>query len=176
MKKSLSNAHNAKQQGFKIGYYHFCRPDKTNGGTVSSDAIAEANDAISRMRNLPVSDIPFVLDLEDQETKKGHWDTPLSPPDYLLWINTFIGTISLHISTGVMIYSRKEYLDRHLPHNHDLGKHKLWISFYPANPDVNKVASPIGWGDWSIWQYKDKGIIGTSGPLDLNIMKDSSLF
>lgn len=34
--KAIEHANNAKQTGLKIGYYHFCRPDKRNGGTVIS--------------------------------------------------------------------------------------------------------------------------------------------
>ena len=39
--KARIHADNAKAKGLKIGYYHFCRPDKKNGGTVESDATAE---------------------------------------------------------------------------------------------------------------------------------------
>jgi lysozyme len=159
----------AKQQNFRIGYYHFCHADKRNGGTIESDATAEAKDALSRMQNLPAGDLPFVLDLEDD-------NTPLSPNEYLLWVRTFINTITFSSPEPVMIYSRAEFLNRRLPPDHDLGKHKLWISRFPTNPDVNKISPPIGWVDWSIWQYKESGIIGSSSKIDLNIMKDASLF
>lgn len=168
-KQALSNAHNALQQNFRIGYYHFCHADRRNGGSIQSDATAEANDAISRVKNLPQQDLPFVLDLEDD-------NTPLSPNEYLLWVNTFINTITPFAPGGIMIYSRKEFLDRRLPPNHGLVNHKLWISRYPKLPDAKNVPPPVGWNDWSIWQYKDSGIIGTSSKVDLNIMKDPSLF
>ena len=169
-KQATLNAQAALQQTFRIGYYHFCHADTKSGGTIQADATAEANDAISRVKNLPPADMPFVLDLEDD-------NTPLPTVQYLNWVNTFIATISPFSPKGIMIYSRKEFLDRRLPHDHSLGQNiKLWISKYPSHPDVNNVPSPIGWDDWSIWQYKDSGIIGTSGNVDLNIMKDSSLF
>jgi len=164
------NAQNALQQNFRIGYYHFCHADMKSGGTIEKDAETEAKDAISRMQNLPSADLPFVLDLEDD-------NTPLSPKQYLNWVNTFIATITPFTPTGIMIYGRKEFLDRHLPDPHGLGEQiKLWISRYPAVPDAKKVSCPIGWDDWSIWQYKEKGVIASSNPIDLNIMKDSSLF
>lgn len=49
----------AKQSGIKIGYYHFCRPDTRNGGTVINDAKAEADDAMSRMAVIPTPDLPW---------------------------------------------------------------------------------------------------------------------
>jgi lysozyme len=164
------HAQNALQQNFRIGYYHFCHADRKSGGTIEKDAEAEAKDAVSRMQNLPSADLPFVLDLEDD-------NTPLLPNQYLIWVNTFIATITPFSAKGIMIYSRKEFLDRRLPGGHGLGQQaKLWISRYPEHPDASNVASPIGWDDWSIWQYKETGVIGSSSPIDLNIMKDSSLF
>lgn len=165
------HAQTALQQNFRIGYYHFCHADMKSGGTIEKDAQNEAKDAMSRMQGLPMSDLPFVLDLEDD-------NTPLSPKQYTDWVKAFIATmVPPFTRKGIMIYSRKEFLDRHLEPGHDLGQQvKLWISRYPEHPDMNNVPSPAGWNDWSIWQYKDKGIIGTSSPIDLNIMKDPTLF
>ncbi|MDI3322703.1 glycoside hydrolase family 25 protein [Pinibacter soli] len=168
---SATHVHNAKLQNFKIGYYHFCRPDTRNGGSVKSDATAEANEMISRIATLASPDLPIVLDLEDQPT----WDSPLGKADYLLWVNTFIEAIDAHFTKGVMLYSRKEYLDRKLPANHGLGKHKLWMSYYPSNPDATKVPVPNGWNDWAVWQYTEHGTIGRNPTVDLNILKDTSL-
>ena len=169
--QAATHVRNAKLQNFKIGYYHFCRPDTRNGGSVRSDATAEANEVISRIANLASPDLPVVLDLEDQP----NWDSPLGKTDYLLWVNTFIETINAHLTKGVMLYSRKEYLDRKLPPNHGLGKHKLWMSYYPSNPDATKVPVPNGWNDWAVWQYTEHGSIGKNPTVDLNILKDSSL-
>lgn len=169
--KAKENALNAASKNIKIGYYHFCRPDSRNGGTIESDARAEANEAISIMTGLPTYHLPLVLDLEDQ---KG-WDTPLRPKDYLLWITTFINLITDKTGVSPIIYSRKEYLDRKLPKNHGLQNIKLWMSYYPVNPDCTKVGIPNGWNDWSIWQYTENGILGTNAKIDINIMKDDFL-
>lgn len=165
------HAFTAKQNGFKIGYYHFCRPDMRNSGTVLGDAAAEAVEARSRISVITPPDLPLVLDLEDQQ----HWDTPLSPADYLLWIKTFISKAMETSSVAPIIYSRKEYLDRKLPHDHDLGRYKLWNSLYSSR-DCNKVPCPVGWQDWAIWQYCEDGVIGQNSNLDINILKDQSLF
>ena len=169
--KAKEHALTAKQNGFKIGYYHFCRPDTRNGGSVISDATAEADEAISRMAAAIKPDLPLVLDLEDET----NWDTPLIRRDYLDWINTFINRIKEKSGPECMIYSRKEYLDRKLPADHDLGKYRLWISLYSAN-DCNKVKCPVGWNDWAMWQYCEHGVIGNNSELDINILKDTTLF
>lgn len=163
---------NSKSRGLKTGYYHFCRPDTRNGGTVTSDAAAEANEALQIINVLGKPDLPLVLDLEEWGPGK---DSPLGKNDYLTWVNTFIKTVK---DKGIecMIYSRKNYLEEKLPADHNLGNIKLWLAFYPDKPDLNKVAVPHGWTDWSIWQYTEKGSIGKSTPLDINILKDSTLF
>lgn len=169
--KAKENAQNAVSKNIEIGYYHFCRPDTRNGGTVISDATAEANEALNLMKSLPKSNLPLALDLEDQSS----WDTPLNPNDYLLWIKTFVAQIQTAMSVAPILYSRKEYLDRKLPKTHTLGNLKLWISYYPKQPDCNKVTIPNGWTDWAIWQYTENGTIGQSSPVDLNILKDASI-
>jgi lysozyme len=169
--KAKELAQKAKQYQFRIGYYHFCRPDSKNGGTVLKDATAEANDALDRMSSIGAPDLPLVMDLEDQQK----WDTPLDPPDYLLWINTFMGRIQEATGTSPMIYSRKEYLDRRLPTNHHLGDHKLWISRYSMQ-DARQLQLPAGWNSWSIWQYCEDGNIGNNSKLDINILIDPTLF
>jgi lysozyme len=169
---AMEHADNAKQKGLRIGYYHFCRPDNKNGGSVINDAIAEAEEALKIIAELKVPDLPLVLDLENQNT----WDTKLSKPDYLLWVSTFLNRIKEKSGVDCIIYSRKEYLDRKLLSTHNLGKYKIWISYYPSLPDANKVVCPNGWDDWAIWQYTEKGVIGNSNPIDINILKDSTLF
>lgn len=169
--RAKENALKAKQNNFRIGYYHFCRPDTRNGGTVESDATAEADEALKRMSFITKPDLPLVLDLEDQQS----WDTSLNSSQYLIWINIFIQQICEKSGGTCMIYSRKNYLDEHLPAKHDLGKIKLWISKYSTN-DCKDVKCPVGWSDWAMWHYCKDGIIGDNSKLDINILKDKSLF
>ncbi len=170
-RKANENARNAEAKSIKIGYYHFCRPDRRNGGTIVSDAKAEATQALGLMQLLPKSSLPLVMDLEDQLS----WDTPLKRNEYLLWIKTFTEVIQSGMNIQPIIYSRKEYLDRKLPKEHHLGHLKLWMSYYPKNPDCNIVTIPNGWTDWAIWQYTEKGAIGKSPKIDVNILKDQSI-
>jgi lysozyme len=170
--KAKQHSENAVALGIKIGYYHFCHPDKKSGNSVVADATAEANDALSRLANLPKPELPLTLDLEDAPP----WDSHLNFNDYSLWVTTFIDKIKAAINRDCMIYSRRLYLDGKFPADHPFGKNKLWISSYPTNPDCNKVRCPKGWNDWSIWQYTETGAIGSNPQIDINISKDNSIF
>jgi lysozyme len=172
-KQAKVNADNAKQKGLRIGYYHFCHPDTKMGGSVENDATAEANEALKVMAGLQKNDLPLVLDLE---TGLGGVDSPLSQANYLLWVTTFIERIKTVSGADIIIYGNRPYLNSKLPTGHDLGKHKLWLAAYPAKPDCDKTDCPIGWKDWAIWQYTEDGVIGKNPKLDINILKDPTLF
>jgi GH25 family lysozyme M1 (1,4-beta-N-acetylmuramidase) len=168
-KKAKEHSDNARANNLKVGYYHFCRPDTKNGGTVESDAMAEANEALSIINTLGKPDLPLVLDLEDQAT----WDTPLQPNAYLQWVQTFIGRLS-QAGTPAIIYSRKGYLDQKLPSTHNLGSNDLWIANY-SQRDCDRVLNPTGWQSWAIWQFTESGVIGNNQKLDINILKSENL-
>jgi lysozyme len=169
--KAKDLARQAAEYQLKTGYYHFCRPDRRNGGTVTLDATAEADDALGRMSAIGPSELPLVMDLEDQQ----QWDTPLEPKDYLSWVNTFMARIKDKTGRMPAIYSRKKYLDQKLPADHGLGVCKLWISRYGIR-DARQLELPVGWYDWSLWQYCEDGVIGENSKLDINILKDPTLF
>jgi len=168
-KKAKEHSENAKANNLKVGYYHFCRPDTKNGGTIESDSLAEANEALNIINALGQADLPLVLDLEDQQ----NWDTPLLKDDYLKWIQIFIEKIK-QSDIKVIVYSRKEYLDRKLPSAHDLGNNGLWISNY-SQKDCDRVLNPTGWQTWALWQFTESGVIGNNLKLDVNILKDENL-
>jgi len=164
-----THALNAKQNGLKIGYYHFCRP-QTRGGTVQQAGIAEAQDTLKVIANLPVpADLPLMLDLENV-TEPGHeWDSPLNRADYLQWIHSYIDTVAP--GGQVFIYTYKAYMDGKLPADHDLGTYPLWLASY--HTDANNAACPVGWADWQIWQFEGKGVLGKNNPIDLDVMKNN---
>jgi lysozyme len=168
--QAKTHAENAKKNGLKIGYYHFAHPDARNGGTVQTDAEAEAKYALGLIDGLTVPDLPLVLDLENE-------NMPLNKTDFLFWIKTFLETIeSTPGSSAPIIYSTKSYLESKLPSTHDLfEEHKLWIANY-SQTDCAKIKCPAGCKDWAMWQYTESAVIGGNGKTDLNIMKDTSLF
>jgi GH25 family lysozyme M1 (1,4-beta-N-acetylmuramidase) len=52
------------------------------------------------------------------------------------------------------------------------GQYPLWIAAYIKNPEVSLPVIPIGWNEWQIWQFTEKGQVnGYNGDIDLNIMK-----
>lgn len=157
---AAQHAANAIAHKMQIGYYHFCRPE-TRGGTVQQAATDEAQYTISQLNLLPKADMPLMLDLEVA--------SPLSPDDYLLWVNTYIA--ALPQGTNVIIYTYTSYINSHLPPNHDLGKYPLWLARY--SNDGNEAVCPVGWTDWTIWQFEGGGILGDNMPIDLDIMKGS---
>jgi len=167
-KMAKQNAGTAKKLGLKIGYYHFCHPDTRSGGTVISDATAEADEAVNLVRTLSTPDLPLVLDLENE-------NMPLNKSDFLQWIETFIDRVINKTETEPMIYSGKAYLDARLSPNHSLGKYRIWIPRYEMN-DAQKLRCPVGWTDWTMWQYTEHGKIGINPDFDINILKDKSLF
>lgn len=170
-KMAKVHAANAQRLGIKIGYYHFCRPDTRNGGTIESDARAEAQEALNIMAALPPAALPLALDLEDVASPR--WDTPLGRADYQTWIETFIGHITQQ-GIRCLLYSRKEYLDRKLPAVHTLGAHSLWIAIYSI-ADCKRVVCPMGWDKWAIWQFTEEGKTAGNAKIDLNILQDTSL-
>ncbi len=168
--EARQHAQKAIESGLRIGFYHFCRPDAKYGRSVVSDALAEADDALGRIAAIATPHLPLVLDLEDQT----NWDTPLDKIDYTLWVNTFIDRVKQKTARAPMIYSRREYLDRKLKADHGLGMYKLWLSRYTT--DISKTKCPLGWADWSVWQYTETGVLLPGTHLDINVMKDPSLF
>lgn len=167
--KAKEHVLNAKKNGLKIGYYHFAHPDIKSGGTVAADAESESNFALQIMSGLTAPDLPLVLDLENE-------NMPLSKNDFLLWVKTFLRVVENNrVASAPILYSTKAYLESKLPSTHDLAAHKLWIANY-SQTDCNNLKIPATWQDWSMWQYTDSAVIGGNGQLDVNIMKDTSLF
>lgn len=156
--KANIHAHNAKTNGIKVGYYHFARPDKKFGGTAENDSLAEANEVLSTIKNLPVLDLPLVLDLEDTPP----WDSPLGKTDYLAWVNNFIKSYN----KPVILYSRKSYLDLKLDPAHGLTA-PVWLSRYTF--DFKRALPPAGWQQFLGWQFSEDGKVANYHPLDLSI-------
>jgi lysozyme len=168
------NARNARNAGLKIGYFHFARPDTTNGGTIESDAIAEANEVYNTVVNLPGYDLPPMIDFEDVPNEG--WDSPLAPDEYLLWITTFTRQLRANIplpGKKFLLYSRKTYLENKLTAAPDLANdYKLWLSRYSA--DYNDAETINFWTDWDVWQFTQVGTIYPNSLIDLDIWKRDS--
>jgi len=152
-----SNAIKAKQQGLKIGYYHFASLNSLN---IVEDAKKEVAYFLKQISTCPPNDLPLVLDIETNAIK-------LNPVQVLQYVHTFIDTLKIAGHEAVL-YSYAPFLDANLPKNHNLGNVKLWIAAYT---EEKKLKLPNGWNAYYIWQFMSTGKLeGITTDVDLNKM------
>lgn len=151
----------AQKNNIKIGYYHFARPGDI--GDPKLDASAEILNIKNHLNILPKPEFPITLDIEEYAKNcilQGN------AKNINVFINTFLGSFD-EVS---ILYSYRAFLDSNS--NHTFGTNPLWIAYYPSNPNKILPKLPLGWMDWKIWQFTDKGRIdGYNGDIDLNVMK-----
>jgi lysozyme len=156
--KAAINGAEAKRNGLKIGYYHYC---SLNEEDEIKDAKEEALWFIKVLHSLPTPDYPVVLDIEDP---KIYPSVNLDPQEIFTWIKTFFKTLVDNGYKDYVLYSYKPFLDSKLPKNHGLGNIKLWIAQYRP-----KLTLPNGWFNYWVWQYSDSGKVnGIKTNVDLN--------
>lgn len=151
-----TNATNAKNNGFKISFYHFA--------DTNTDAKANAinfKNLVDSYKNKLPNDLPLMLDLEDNASSPVR----LNKDNYLTWCNDFF---SQFINEDFVIYSRTNFLDEHLPEVHNLGCYKLWLSRY--NNDASVLKCPHGWDEWYMWQFTDEYSVSGKN-FDADLMK-----
>lgn len=154
--RALFNATEAKKNGIKVGYYHYC---SLNDKNEVYDATQEAAWFHKVLSKLPTSDLPVVLDIEDNNPT-----VHLQPGQVLNFINVFFSNLKSYGIIDHVLYSYTYFLNSHLPANHGLTGTKLWIADYTA-----PLILPKGWNSAWLWQYTDKGTIkGVHTPVDLN--------
>lgn len=155
------NAQGAIAAGIAVGYYHFARPG-VNPAAAEADNFFQTLSAI----NIPPTfAFPYALDLE---TNVG-----LDPNDLLTWVEdfltAFLGNFAASAQPAMIIYGAPDFLDKNLPPTHTLGQQfPLWV----AHVDVPAPRLPIGWTDWTIWQYNwNEQIAGISTNVDADLAK-----
>jgi lysozyme len=158
----------AQKNGVKVGYYHFARPG--NVALPEDDANEEAQNVLGHIGFLPVVKLPLVLDIEAY-SDQNIWDNKVDHMNR--FIKTFIAKMTAR-NIQVIVYSYKSFLDDNT--DHSFGAYPLWVAAYVKNPEVNLPVIPLGWTEWKIWQFTEKGQVGGyTGDIDLNIMKKSYL-
>jgi len=156
----------AQKNKIKIGYYHFARP--SDNIIPEDDAKAEITNVLNHLKLLPKVELPFVLDIEAY-ANNNIWVDADKVDHMNRFINTFISGLKEQ-GISVIIYSYRSFIDANT--NHTFGSNPLWLAAYIDNPEVNLPNLPLGWTDWKIWQFTEKGKIdGYVGDIDLNIMK-----
>ena len=150
-KNLQENANGAMKAGFPVSYYHFAYPHDT--ADVVADAKKQANFFLDTIQSLPKS-TNLCIDLEEYDDKKTpESDTHLSPANYALWLQAFLDVVENRKQIIPMIYSYKDYLNRHLPTDHKFGVYPLWIAAYQEQ----EPGLPAGWETWTMWQYSEHG-------------------
>lgn len=159
----LTNATEAKNNGFKIGYYHFASLNTVND---VADAKSEADYFIANIKKAPKADLPYILDLETNKVALGKARVQE-------WIKAFFTEMKAKGYDNTALYSYTPFLDSNLPANHSLGSIKLWIAAYV---NTAKPKLPKGWKEYWIWQYSCKGsVTGIKGNVDMNKTKDNDV-
>lgn len=154
--RALYNATEAKRNGIKVGYYHYC---SLNDKNEVQDAVSEATWLHKILSKLPTSDLPVVLDVEDNNP-----NVHLEDGEVLNFINAFFATLKTYGIIDYALYSYSYFLNDHLPVNHGLGGTKLWVADYTP-----PLILPKGWTTHWLHQYTDKGVIkGIKTNVDLN--------
>lgn len=156
------HALNAKEAGFKIGYYHYAEPS-----TGAYDASDEAAYFIANMRDFPKADFPPVLDIEDPGCN-------LTDTEVAAWILEFKRKLN-EAGKEMILYSYTPWLTEHLPDKHGLHNIPLWVAAYPKVFDIQKPPKlPKDWSAFVMWQYaateKVPVLKGADVVIDTNIM------
>ncbi|HEX8361333.1 MAG TPA: GH25 family lysozyme [Longimicrobium sp.] len=136
----------AADAGVMRGAYHYFRP--------SVDPVKQAENFLRAARIGP-NDLPAVLDVETSEGVAG---------DALLRaVRTWLETVERATGKRPIVYTYPDFWNRYAAGS--IGPYPLWIANYGR--DVPQI--PIGWNDWTFWQYTSTGRVpGIAGDVDQN--------
>lgn len=153
-RKAMSHGLGCEKVGIPFGYYHFATPSH-------DDAVAEANDFVKALNELPKWNLIPVLDLE--QNNRG-----MSRAAMEQWCKDFSEVIENELGCVVMLYGSPGLLDSYLPPNNNLGHMPLWVAHYQRG--ITEPRLPKGWDKFDIWQYADKGhpVEGVGPNVDVN--------
>lgn len=148
-----------KDAGIIRGAYHFFRP--------SAPVEAQVKSFLTTIGTLGINDLPPVLDLEEANTSadKDEWEAlPVEQrmPLALEWLRG----VEQALGRKPMIYTRSGFVKRCFGSAGALSDYPLWIAHYT---DASKPAVPVGWTDWTIWQYSSHGQVkGINSEVDMD--------
>lgn len=157
------NRTGARNNGLRVGAYHFARPDPSKG-----DAVEEARWFVNRATPRPGNLLP-VLDLE---TSKG-----LDSKGVTLWARRWVDEVRRLTGVTPLVYTSPYGWLSRTGDSRALARDgaPLWIAHWG-------VSSPLlpagGWdgNGWRVWQYTSHGhVAGISGRVDLDVVPGHSL-
>lgn len=147
----MINWRGAKDNGLLTGAYHYFLPQY--------DAVGQAEFFVSVVNATGLeSDLPLVLDVEEQGNTPGFADMVLACLQRIFQLS----------GRKPLLYTSIYYAQGHLreitPAHCD-----LWIANWTTRPNPNM---PNNWSDWTFWQYSNSGhgpTYGAQSPrIDLN--------
>ncbi|WP_051540264.1 GH25 family lysozyme [Clostridium ihumii] len=138
------NYSRAKEQGLKVGFYHFFR----------GDALNEARYFVECIKN-KVSDCLLALDIEV--------DCGMDASKLTTECITFLKEVKRLTGKNVVVYTYTSFANSSLDSR--LSKYPVWIAHYGVDtPGYNPI-----WTSWVGFQYSDKGQVnGVNGNCDVN--------
>jgi lysozyme len=144
------------------GAYHFFWP--------LADPAEQATNYIRSVGQLHPGDLPPALDIEEAYLKTNpHQDVwmTVARDNRLPMLVNWLTRVEHATGMRPIIYSRQNYIETLLGDAAgELSTYPLWIAEYT---DAARPSIPSNWGDWTFWQYSDRGSIrGIKGNVDLN--------
>lgn len=150
------NATGAPAVGLKVGFYHYARPETGNSPVQEAESFASAVNGLK-------SDLPHVLDLEDD---KDHKVSALGAAFLTNWAYEWLAEVRKRTGHKVMLYTGGSFARSYC--GSKLAEFPLWIAHYGVDtPMANNT-----WRKWSMFQYASDGKVpGISGKVDMNVME-----
>ena len=156
-----ANRKGALDEGLRIGYYHYFRPNDS--------VAAQVNNFVKSVGKPDSGAMRLVVDLEDPKIWK-----PYTVPQRVKMIEDWISGVqkAIGVTPQVMLYSGPDFVNSTLKNPASLGKYDLWLA------DYNKGAPPIPkpWTDWKFFQYSEHGKVpGISKDTDLDMFSGDNI-
>lgn len=150
------NYMSAKENGIKVGGYHFwsfCKdPQKQVENIVASVPIAPGD-------LVPAVDFETIKDCDFKEKAE-------SQKVILLHVAFVFDKLSEIYRKPPVIYTTVDFLKEYPSVLSRVGQSQYWVRSLVGPPSLHMK-------DWLIWQYYNSGRIkGVNGPVDLNVIKD----
>ncbi|WP_394864515.1 GH25 family lysozyme [Clostridium perfringens] len=148
-KYAKQNYNGAKEQGLKVGFYHFFRANK--------NAKEQANYFINYLNEIGATNYDCKLAL-DIETTEG-----VGARDLTSMCIEFLEEVKRLTGKEVVVYTYTSFSNNNLDSR--LSNYPVWIAHYGVNtPGANNI-----WSEWVGFQYSENGnVAGVSGGCDMN--------
>ncbi|HAT4200935.1 TPA: SH3 domain-containing protein [Clostridium perfringens] len=148
-KYAKQNYNGAKEQGLKVGFYHFFRANK--------NAKEQANYFINYLNEIGATNYDCKLAL-DIETTEG-----IGVRDLTSMCIEFLEEVKRLTGKEVIVYTYTSFANNYIDSR--LGNYQVWIAHYGVStPGANNI-----WTSWVGFQYSENGTVaGVNGGCDMN--------